>query len=201
MPTTALTPESGRLDVGDSWLLAVECRDDVTGDLKDATVTAVVTRPDTSTSNPTVTRQSLGVFYASYTLAAAGRHTALVTSTGTVVSVTDFAVDAVVPGALPTPTEAQSYLTSIGTTSYALGDITAALAAETAAQGRVCRVPGVYPADLREALFRRVARNLAMRSLPLAVLQGDAESGSLTLGSRDPEVKRLEGPHRRLVVG
>jgi hypothetical protein len=202
MTATALSPESGRLDVGDSWLLAVEVRDDVTGDLKDATVVAVVTRPDTSTNSPTVVRQSLGTFYALYTLAAAGRHTALVTSSGAVVSVTDFAVEAVVPGALPTATEAQTYLQSTGATSYTLTDIGLALAAETAAQGRVCRVDAVYPADLREALYRRVARNLAARSVRVASFTSFEGGGtSVRVPAVDAEVRRLEAPHRRLTVG
>jgi len=79
--------------------------------------------------------------------------------------------------------------------------INAALAAETNVQDAVCRIT-VYTDALREALCRRVMRNLAMRSLPLAVLQGDIESGSSTyVPTKDPEVRRLEGPYRRLVVG
>ena len=80
-------------------------------------------------------------------------------------------------------------------------DLTAALAAETAAQARRCTIPDPYPDDLAEALLRRVARNLALRALPLAVLQGDAETGLMTLPGRDPEVRRLEAPFPRLGVG
>ncbi len=73
------------------------------------------------------------------------------------------------------------------------------LAAEAAAQARVCRVDEAnYPADLAEALCRRVAANLARRSLPLGIQ--DAELGGTRVGA-DPEVRRLEAPHRRLVVG
>jgi len=92
----------------------------------------------------------------------------------------------------------------LGETSYSDAEIGAALAAELAAQSRVAKQPAAdvaWPADLAEALFRRVARNLALRMLPLAVLQGDAEAGSLTPPGRDPEVRRLEAPHRRLVIG
>ena len=59
----------------------------------------------------------------------------------------------------------------------------------------------LYPKDLRQALLRRVQRNLALRALPLAVLQGDAEAGSTILPGKDLEVRRLEGPFRRLLVG
>ena len=42
--------------------------------------------------------------------------------------------------------------------------VTDALAAETAAQANMCRIPdGEWPADLTEALLRRVSRTLAMR--------------------------------------
>ncbi|GAB3817460.1 hypothetical protein [Kribbella italica] len=92
----------------------------------------------------------------------------------------------------------------LGVTSASDEAIESALAAETAAQAVVCRIPAApedYPDDLAEALCRRVARNLALRKIPLAVLLGDAESGSTILPGRDPEVRRYEAPHRRLVVG
>jgi hypothetical protein len=77
----------------------------------------------------------------------------------------------------------------------------AALAAETAAQARCCRLPDDLPDDLREALLRRVAANLARRQLgPLPTPQGDAETTAI-VPSRDPEVRRLEGPWRKLVFG
>jgi hypothetical protein len=101
----------------------------------------------------------------------------------------------------PTADDVELYL---GPTSYTTGEIVDVLAAEKAAQAARCRVPAddaVWPADLTEALCRRVARNLALRGIPLAVLQGDAEAGSLIPPGRDPEVRRLEGPHRRITVG
>lgn len=80
-------------------------------------------------------------------------------------------------------------------------ELTDVLDAETAAQAARCRIPDVYPSDLGEALKRRVARNLAMRAIPLAVLQGDQEFGSTVPPGQDPEVRRLEAPWRRLAVG
>ena len=84
--------------------------------------------------------------------------------------------------------------------------INSAIAAESAAQSSACRLPSTeseWPADLTEALCRRVARNLAMRALPLAVQQSMTELGpsAIRLGGSDPEVRRLEAPYRRLVVG
>lgn len=92
-------------------------------------------------------------------------------------------------------------------------EIGSALATETANQRRVVRrsafgidpvlaaQPVAYPPDLAEALCRRVARNLALRGLPLATLQSDSEAGPLVLPGKDPEVRRLEGPVRRVTVG
>lgn len=95
--------------------------------------------------------------------------------------------------------------TYLGQTSVSDAVIEAALLVETMAQAAVCRIPLLaedYPDDLAEALRRRVARNLAMRNLPLAIPSAnDAEAGATFVPGRDPEVRRLEAPHRRLVVG
>lgn len=202
MPIIPATPTTGRLEVGDTWLLGVEVRDDVTDQLKDATVTAVATLPNLTTTNPAVTKQSVGLYTAPVTLSAAGRWTAVVTVAGTVVGVADFAVDALAVGVLPTATEVQTYLASTGASSFSLTDIGLALAAERAAQAMVCSVPAAYPDDLREALYRRVARNLAARSVPVAQFTSFDGGGTATrVPGRDPEVGRLEAPYRRLVVG
>lgn len=90
----------------------------------------------------------------------------------------------------------------LGETSWSDDDVQGALDAELAAQRRMCRVPATYPADMREAALRRVARNLAMRRLPLAVLRGDGEGGDANvLPGQDPEIRRLERPYRRVKVG
>lgn len=73
-----------------------------------------------------------------------------------------------------------------------------AYAAEVAAQASTCRVEP-YVDDLGQALKRRVARNLAMRGVPLGVQM--SEVGGTFLGRNDPEVRRLEAPYRKLPVG
>jgi hypothetical protein len=88
--------------------------------------------------------------------------------------------------------------------------ITAALDAETVAQVKVCRLPDdadpdepePYPADLAEALCRRVAHNLALRNLPLGIQANIADGAVSTnrVGGIDAEVARLERPYRKLVV-
>lgn len=80
----------------------------------------------------------------------------------------------------------------------AAADVADALAAEQADQAARCRVEP-YNEALAAALMRRVARNLAMKSVPLGV-QADGLGGTLRLSSTDPEVRRLEAPYRRLKV-
>jgi hypothetical protein len=86
--------------------------------------------------------------------------------------------------------------------SYSDGEVSNALAAEQAAQAAVCKVPDTWPANLAEALKRRVARNLYMKSLPSGLETAASEAGVATVrvGS-DPEIRRLEAPHRKRVVG
>lgn len=96
--------------------------------------------------------------------------------------------------------------------SWTDAEITTALAAETAAQAGKVRFPAdpaspaeplPYPADLAEALFRRVAHNLALRALPLGLQASISEVAvqNTRVGGEDAEVRRLEGPWRKRHVG
>jgi hypothetical protein len=90
--------------------------------------------------------------------------------------------------------------------SWGSAEIESALAAESAAQARVCIVPAEtvedWPADLLEALYRRVAHNLSVRRNPNGVEFAESEFGStaLRVGGNDAEVNRLEGPWRVIPV-
>ena len=99
-------------------------------------------------------------------------------------------------GARGTLAELKTY---IGSTSWTDPELVQALAAEQSAQDARCRWSSLYPVDLKLALYRRVARHLALRALPLAV--SATESGALFAPHRDPEVRRLEAPYLRLPVG
>lgn len=107
--------------------------------------------------------------------------------------------------AVPTVSDVTTYLgTDNG--SWDNATITSAYNAEKAAQAMRCRVPldtDVWPADLAEALKRRVAANLALRKLPLGVSATVTDLGAAAyrVGGGDAEVRRLEAPYRRLVVG
>lgn len=202
MTATATTPASGHRDVGDTWLLGVEVRADLDPqELVDAVVTVTVTRPDSTTATPAVEQDGPGQYVARYVLAANGRHFAVAAVSGPVVDVVTFAVDALAPTGRPTQSQVESYLGADTVAQWGAATIAEALAAETAAQAKVCRIPAEFDADLSEALKRRVACNLARRPLPLAVVSNDADSGPTVLPGHDPEVKRLEGPYRRVVFG
>ena len=78
--------------------------------------------------------------------------------------------------------------------------------AELTGQGRLCRAvpegepPDDFPSGLRQAIFRRCAREFAGKQVPLGVI-GDpsSEYGNQRLLTFDAEVERLEGPYRIVV--
>ncbi|MBS2939585.1 hypothetical protein KDN32_17740 [Nocardioides sp. J2M5] len=97
------------------------------------------------------------------------------------------------------------YLASAGLPVPDAAVILEVLAAEKAAQARVVNVPAddaAWPADLVEALCRRVAHNLAVRPLALGfkVELSDTTGVSNTVGGTDAEVRRLELPMRKRPV-
>jgi hypothetical protein len=106
----------------------------------------------------------------------------------------------------------REYLGPSGATGGRWSDtaLTGALAVETAAQRARVKYPtdaaGVEivpsPVDLDEALCRRVAANLARRTIPLGLTDASGDAGQRAyVPGTDPEVRRLEAPYRRLVVG
>lgn len=199
MGVLALVPTSRTLDIGDVWTLLVFVQDDDSNYASTAP-TATITTPAGTTATPTMTDQGGGCWRAQYTILATGRHVAKVLAAGIgAESFTAYVTTTTPASAMPVLADVKTYL---GTTSFTDAEITDALNAEAAAQRRLCRVPADYPDDLAQALKRRVARNLAMRSLPLAVLRGDSDGGdSSILPGRDPEIRRLEGGYRKVVLG
>jgi hypothetical protein len=104
---------------------------------------------------------------------------------------------------VPTLPEIKTYL---GTAhSWEDTAIEEAYDTELEAQADVCRLPddGPYPKVLRDALGRRVAHNLAVRELPLGVQAtiSDMAVATRSVGGLDPEVQRLEGPRRKVILG
>lgn len=200
MTVEALTPTSDLLPVNGRWVIAVQVTDD-DGRLVDAAPVVTVTLPAGSTATPTVETVEQGVYRAAYEVVTTGRYVARAVSSG--YGAADFAVYVTATTAGTGMPDADDVAAYMGTSaaSWETEEIQDALDAESAAQRSRCRVGAVYPADLRQALLRRVVRNLALRSLPLAVLRGDAEGGDTILPGADPEVRRLEAPFRKLAVG
>lgn len=197
MGVRALTSTAQQLPVGGRWVFEVEVTDDDCY-VVDAAPIITVTLPNGSTSTPTVETLSTGLYRAAHDLAVSGRHIAVAVAAG--YGQADWAVYATGTtnsAAMPTTDDVSDYM-GTGAASWTEPELQGALDAEAAAQRSVCRVGAVYPADLREALLRRVVRNLALRGLPLAVLRGDAEGGDTILPGRDPEIRRLEAPHKKL---
>lgn len=210
MAVQALSSTSVDRKLGDEWILnmLVLDADDVATDAVTPVVT--VTLPAGGTTAPTPERLATGVWRVVYEVGTAGRYIARAVASGYGVATFAAFVSATVagtamPGLIDLRGDPDADPPTVGylrKTSCTDEEIQDALDAEASAQRKVCRVPAEYAPDLRQALLRRVARNLALRELPLAVLHGDAEGGDDTiLPGRDPEVRRLEAPFRKLVMG
>lgn len=106
------------------------------------------------------------------------------------------AVSAPEPAVLLTAQNVRDYAVELSHEDEVIQD---AIDAETEAQARICRIADPMPADLLQALKRRVLRNLSLRNQPALVTSPD-ESPSF-LPSWDPEVRRLEKPYRKVLVG
>lgn len=197
MTIKAHSDASVDLAVGAVWPIEVRVTD-ADGCPAADTVVVTVTLPNGSTATPTVEEVATGAYRAEQTVSAAGRYIARAVGALGAADFTAF-VTATVPAAdMPDIVDLDAYL---GTNSFTDEVLQDALDAEAAAQRKACKVPATYPADLRQALLRRCARNLAMRRIPMAVQQGDADTGALVPPGRDPEVRRFEAPYRKLPVG
>jgi hypothetical protein len=197
MTVKALSGASVQQPIGGLWAIVVSIVD-TDGYPVDDTPDVTVTLPGGTTSTPTVETVTTGVYRATYTVGTAGRYIARVTSTG--YGAADFAcwVEATTAGTgMPDLDAVDAYL---GDHSWSDDELQDALDAEAAAQRAVCKVGAVYPADLRQALLRRVQVNLFRRGLPGGV-QEVSDTQTAYVPGRDPEVRRLEGPHRKMRVG
>jgi hypothetical protein len=161
-----------------------------------------VTRPDGSTTLPALTVDDAGsTFTVDFVPAMTGRHVAAFVSTGAAAGAAVDVFDVLsATASVVTVADVRAYLGA--DTSATDAELGGALDAERSAQADVCRVDDFTPA-LREALLRRVARNLAARSVPVASFSAFEGGGGEVrrVPQRDPEVARLEAPYRRLVVG
>lgn len=158
-----------------------------------------VTLPDGTTATPTLDNPDTGVYVLDYAPPATGRYVAHFVATGanagSAVDVFDvLAADLSVVSL----SDVKVYL---GDVSHTDAEITSALAAERRAQADRCNIDD-YTEALREALYRRVARNLAARAVPVASFSSfEGGATSTRVPMRDAEISRLEAPYMRLTVG
>lgn len=196
-----LTPTSALVGVGEAWVLTVETLDATSDVLSSVVVpTAAVTNPAGVVTAPAMVEMTTGVWSLTTTVGVAGRWVATVATPEDVASAAAYAAGVTTAAGMPTVDDVAHYLRD-ASSGWSVTELTRALSAERAAQRAKCGERAAYPDDLREALMRRVARNLAMRGLPLAVNMGDADTASTILPGNDPEVRRLEAPWRKLSVG
>jgi hypothetical protein len=191
-------------ELGQVVPLRFEVRDVDTGELVDPTAwTLKVATPSGSLDDISagVIHTDAGVFDADYVPLVAGPFVAVFAATGEHAGTsTDNWIVQATSASLANITIAQlrAYLKEPSEDDATLLD---ALEAERAAQARKCRIDPYTP-DLRQALMRRVARNLAARSVPIASFN-TFEGGATTtrVPQTDPEIQRFEGPYRRRRVG
>lgn len=91
--------------------------------------------------------------------------------------------------------------TGVSVTSCSDDLLKQVMAGEAANQEKACLIddPDDRDPDLIQAFYRRCARELAARGVPLGVVQGEA--GPARLGSFDAEIDRLEGNDRGFWFG
>ena len=118
------------------------------------------------------------------------------------------AVEALVAYTTPTPSleDVRAWL-GIPATQVTDDQLAQVVAAELRLQEAACRLPldaqgrPYLTGDLVQALYRRVGREVAAKSLPLGVMGADSEYGPSRLARWDAEIDRLEGPRRVVVFG
>lgn len=205
MTLKALSSTQADIAVGQQWLIAVDASE---------FPALAITLPDGSTLTPVVEFEQDSITYpllnygymATYVPATAGRHIASVTLAGTGESLTfqAWATAVTANTGLPDTDDLDAYLGGAGAHSWEVEELQDALDAESAAQRRVCRIPAAYPADLRQALLRRAAVNLAMRRQLTDLPREDVDfptGAAVVPPGRDREVRRFEAPFRKITVG
>lgn len=94
----------------------------------------------------------------------------------------------------------------VAVTSLSEEDLQVIYDGEAYNQGQVCRLPD--PLDFLErtpdqisAFYRRCARAIAAKGVPLGTTPGNTEFGPVRLASFDAEIERYEGETRKFVFG
>jgi len=207
MPVYSLSPTSRDIVAGDIWVISVKAQEECIAAPADTMITGQVTAPDDTTAALVFENTSAGIWIAVVDVDDPGRYLATVVVDGYgMAAFTAYATAPTAGTGMPTLADLVGDRTQdfgyLGENSFSDADVQDALDAESAAQRDVCTVPAAYPDSLAQALKRRVAVNLARRAHALGLLTGDADTGDATrLPGQDPEVRRLERPYPRLVMG
>ncbi len=186
--------------VGDTIAITWRVTHDVDGRCElvtPTTVAATITHEDGGTLDITAQLEeiSTGVYVVGWVPAIPGRIVATPTTAGPGAGVTELVID-VQPRTLAFLglAELRTYLGASGATDPEILD---ALTVEQNDQAEWCRIDPYTPA-LREALKRRVARNLHARRIPTAPISsyGQGVTGVVATTQLDAEIARLEASRR-----
>lgn len=173
---------------------------DPDGDLVSATTaTLTVYLPNATPVAVTLSEDETGVYTADHVATVSGRHIARFVATGPNGGVVETVFDvSPLSAAYVTLADVKSYLGEVSVDDTELANV---LAAEQAAQAARRKI-NPYTPDLREALLRRCARNLAARSVPVVSYTSfDGGATTTRVPAMDAEIARLEGPYPKLVMG
>jgi hypothetical protein len=108
--------------------------------------------------------------------------------------------------ALPTLERVRAWC-GVAATSLSDEDLQVIYDGEAANQATVCRLPDPFldvtdrTDDQVAAFYRRCARAIAAKGVPLGTMPGQDEFGPQRLASFDAEIERYEGPTRRFAFG
>lgn len=204
MDLTIVRGDNAAVLVGGEWVIEFFTTDDcyLSGAYEP---TVVVTLPDGTSDTPVYEDGTLAGYYLlRIPITQAGRHVATVSSLEIGTSfITAEALTVSTEAEMPTAGDVLDYLTSGGqSSSFSEQQIESFLASERAAQARRCRIPASYPPDLRMALLRRVQRAMAMKGIVYDGETTDFDGGTTTFRpTSDPEIRRLEAPYRKVILG
>jgi len=185
--------------LGDVTRLAFESFDETGEPVNAATAQLTIVTPTGTVEIVPLTNASIGVYTADYVGATAGRYRATFTTSGPYAGVAVDIFDITAP-TLSDVTVAQmrAYLGDTTATDQDLKDV---LLAEQSAQADRCIIDPYTPA-LREALLRRISRNLAARAVPIAIFNSfEGGSSSFRIPKVDAEIARFEAPYQKMVIG
>lgn len=187
--------------VGGTWVVEFFTSED--GYTEAADPTLVVTLPNGTTISPDFESESdTGLYEYHVPITLPGRYVASIAAAELdgLRYVSCFALEVTTDNEMPNVADVVVYLEGgKKTTSFDPDVIETFLASESAAQRSRCRIPAAYPPDLRMALLRRVQRAMAMKGI---VYDGQTgPDGDSYTPTNDPEIRRLEAPYRKVLLG